>query len=774
MIQSHTNPYKSLKQHVEEVGNIFNAVLKGHSDLIKIFIDDCIEYVVKFHDLGKAIPEFQKYILNPKLYRGKRSKKAHAPVSLLLWVWFAQENKIPHDVILLVASVVWKHHGDFPVFNDSDGLREALSFYDFTEDFQLSEYPFDNIKNELNLSFSQSFKPDDIDLEDIFDDDYLEQYSIEKAAEIKIRAQLLFSILLESDRAYLALEKQYLKNKYFDSTKLAINPDIVDDFLISKVKSGSQNKILNDQRTKIRKQILSNTSQYSIESVTLPTGLGKTMVAAQWALKHMYESSTNRKVIVVLPFLSIIDQTVKEYKKLFAKYDSEALILEAHSIAERKYKNDDTEDADSEQSNKYNNAVDFLVDTWSNDFVITTFDQFIMSLLSSKGSHLMRFHNLADALIIMDEIQALPTQLWQPLSLALNVVANKLNSKILIMSATQPKFIHTHELVLDPKILFKEQGRYKIVLKHKKMISLESFVSECRTRMEDENWHEKRVLIVLNTRASARHIFDSLEEFTDCNVFFLSSDVTPVERLDKIEQIKDNKPCLVIATQCIEAGVDIDMDFVIRDFAPLDSIIQCSGRCNRNGLKSRSSIELISLVNDKGKLFTAYVYDAILLEKTSAILSTEYEFILEEDIYKIVSAYFNMLKSSKDTGRKHSENWAYWREALNIKKLLRGDSEKINFVVISQDCPKEGELGLKQALQNALEIKDRWVRKRTIRSLGARIAQLTVSVYAHEDFHPDEIAEEIGGFYLLRDEYYIQGRGIDLNLLNENSASLII
>jgi CRISPR-associated endonuclease Cas3-HD len=161
MIQSHINPYKSLKQHVEEVGTALNAILEKHSISVKTFIAECIEYVIKFHDLGKAIPEFQKYIKNPKKYTGNRRNKAHAPVSMLFWLLFAQENNIPKDVVLLVVSVVWKHHGDFPTFESL--LYDAL--YEYEEDSKISEYPIDKVRSDLNLALNLNSDVDEFDVD---------------------------------------------------------------------------------------------------------------------------------------------------------------------------------------------------------------------------------------------------------------------------------------------------------------------------------------------------------------------------------------------------------------------------------------------------------------------------------------------------------------------------------------------------------------------------------------------------------------------------------
>jgi len=150
----------------------------------------------------------------------------------------------------------------------------------------------------------------------------------------------------------------------------------------------------------------------------------------------------------------------------------------------------------------------------------------------------MRFHNLADSLIIIDEIQALPLILWQPLSVALNLISEKINTKTLIMSATQPEFIQTSELVSHPEKIFARQNRYELILNHTNSVTLNNFIENCIKRIDDENWHSQRGLIVLNTRASARAVLDSLKDKIKCDVFFLSADVTPKERLANIEEIK--------------------------------------------------------------------------------------------------------------------------------------------------------------------------------------------------------------------------------------------
>lgn len=755
VIQSHTKPFKSLKEHVLDVETAAQNILGRHSCAVKRFIENEMAFAIFFHDIGKAMPEFQKYIADPFKYKGNKRLKAHTPVSLLLWLLFARKKQIPKETILLVATAVWKHHGDFPTFESF--LNGTL--YDYEADYPVSEYPLEPVNKELNLELSIDSDAAVFDVDELFDDDFISRLPIKDASELKVRALLIFSVLLESDRTFLALSGEFLEQHLTPKPPVEIGPETVDVFLEKKSETGNQNATLNQCRTNLRRQIIKKSCQNAgIESVTLPTGLGKTMVAAQWALKNR-TNNPRQKVIIVLPFLSIIDQTVKEYRALFGHIDADSLILESHSIAERQYAKDSHED----QNLKFNDVIDFFAETWGFDFVITTFDQFLYTLLSSNKNHLMRFHNLADALIIIDEVQALPPILWQPFSQVLNTVSETMNTRTLIMSATQPEFLETSELVPSPGGIFKKQNRYQLVFKHRNAVSLDAFIKDCKFRIEAENWHEKRALLVFNTRASAREVLDALERNIRCDLFFLSADVTPKERLQSIEEIKKNKPCLVIATQCIEAGVDIDMDFAIRDFAPLDCIVQCAGRCNRNGLKKRADIEIVSLLNLNGKPFSGFVYDRTLLEKTATVLSKTEKILHEEEIFPLVTNYFLEIKNSKNIGEVEAEEWAYWKKDLDVKKMLRGDNRKFSFIVASQDTPKNDELPIKDAVSMALALDDPWERKRKIRSFGGRIAALTISVWDNEGLDPEDVSEPIGCFHFLKNEFYTTGKGFSLS-----------
>src|SRR5262249_12569772 len=156
------------------------------------------------------------------------------------------------------------------------------------------------------------------------------------------------------------------------------------------------------------------------------------------------------------PFLTVIEQTADEYDCLFPGASDTGVITNYHSISDRTYA-PDLEDQ----------SQDFFLDTWRSDVVVTTFDQFLYALLSPKARHQMRFHHLADAVVVLDEVQAFPCGLWEPLRHVLTELTRLGSTHILAMSATQPGFLpDARELIDRPDEYFGRMKRYQIVLRH--------------------------------------------------------------------------------------------------------------------------------------------------------------------------------------------------------------------------------------------------------------------------------------------------------------------
>ena len=744
-----SHPHQTLQTHIHDVVKAAEWILSNHSDILfkkNPMLRDLTMRAVDSHDLGKGSSVFQEYIRNPRGFRGTPIEKSHSPLSMLLVLRLAQQENWAALDTLTVAAAVAGHHSGMPLADYLLGLiLDTIPSYVWKN--QLTDLPISTLGLHTGLPVQ------DLSLNsDIFPEaDYIEYDLLEalkklpllEALELRLNTQFALSVLLEADKTFLAVDKEYRKRLQIPK-EIYIPLSCVDIHLSEKPESP-----LNIRRNEVRQEVLKAINpreEACIHTITLPTGMGKTMVASSWALKlrnALKNGNHFPKIVIVLPYLSIIDQTVQEYQELLGDLGAPDVLLQTHSISDRVF--------DPEMDG---NSNDFFVDTWQSPFVITTFDQFLLALFGPRARHLMRYHNLYDALIVMDEVQTLPCKLWDSVNLLFQTMTHIGNVRFLVMSATQPGFLTSAiELVANPKNEFANFQRYQLILKHGNKQSLEDFTSSIIDRLSE--LEGKRILITLNTRRSARYVRDALEDVGVSPLFFISADVTPKDRLASIQKIKEGNPCTVVSTQCVEAGVDIDMDLVIRDFGPFDAIVQIAGRCNRNDKKPRCNVEIVSLVNEKGRDFAGMIYDEYSLQETHKVLNKR-ETIREEEIYGLCSTYFAAL-SKRDTGKEITKAFAYWKEVPSVRELLRGkEKDKYEFIVAKEDP------SLIEEIDEALGIEERWEKRRAIRSLAGRIGQVTVSVYAKREWEPEDFADTCGPFWILRDEYYQEYRGLEL------------
>ncbi len=757
-----SHPNIQLSEHIAQVMAAADWLCKWHSnEIITPEIKRLIKRIILLHDTGKATEAFQKYINNPSEYTDDPMSKAHTPMSTLISFLLLKEGKLDILNKMIIFAVISGHHKGLPSIErlreiGSGTIAKILKRQNGTLLVDLLSSQC-NI-NISNLDFSnRPWAKMQQYLDNIVFPTF-ENLTIEQAVKFRLKTQLLFSLLLEADKAFLAVKEV---QKYLQRESKVWKPEWV------KQKIGLQKAtIVNKIRQSIRINIESKINEIKtpgIFSLTSPTGSGKTLLSATWLLKireKMSKKGVCPTAIIVLPFLSVIDQTTKEYETLLTTIGGEksngSWFLTSHSLADRKYKRGLEDDIEH-----------FFIDTWRTELIITTYDQFLMTLMDVRTRYQMRFHNLCDALIVMDEVQSLPCKLWKPLEEILKCLVKVGNTSILLMSATLPAIIsEAKPLLEDYNDYFEKFNRYKLQFRVDKKLEISEFCDEVLRRRKKWLQENKRVLITLNTRKSARLVRDKLAEdwpdkFLKTPLLFISADVTPQDRLEKIEIIKKDEPCIVISTQCIEAGVDIDMDFVIRDFAPFDSIVQIAGRCNRKGKILHSAIlEIVDLVNKKGSRYSEMIYDDVHLQITHQLI--EKSTIEEKDILPIATQYFKFLSSRKDTGLKHLERFARWQEDISVRELLRGkEREKYTFLVIEKDPL------LKDEMANANEVEDRWKRREAWRNLAGRIAKISVSIFAKYGFNPQDIAYEYLGHWILYDGFYSTDRGLVLSTDSE-------
>ena len=346
---------------------------------------------------------------------------------------------------------------------------------------------------------------------------------------------------------------------------------------------------LNDIRQELLQSCLQQAQQKTgTFTLTAPTGSGKTLSMLSFALQHALENGLER-VIMVVPYLSIIEQTAKVYRDIFVDFGDD-FILEHHSMAglgAEKAETDAEGDAEQEQQIKRQRL---LSENWDTPIIITTSVQFLESLFSNRPSSCRKIHRIANAVILFDEVQTLPTQLAIPSLAAVSHIAKNWNSSVVFSTATQPAFNHLHdevnkhcsggwkpdEIVIHHAVMMDKLRRVNFTWLDGKLTWQE---------LADSLNQHQQVLCIVNLKRHAQELWQALEG--EENLFHLSTNLCPLHRqaiLAEIRQrLKDGLPCRLIATQCIEAGVDVDFPIVYRAFAPLDAIIQAAGRCNREG-----------------------------------------------------------------------------------------------------------------------------------------------------------------------------------------------
>lgn len=308
-----------------------------------------------------------------------------------------------------------------------------------------------------------------------------------------------------------------------------------------------------------------------VYSLTVPTGSGKTISSLRFALNHASKHGLKR-VIYVIPYVNIIEQTADTFRNILGAQN----VLEHH--AEVSFK-----DADENSETEPQNALKLAAENWDAPVIVTTAVQFFESLFSNRPSRSRKIHNISDAVIIYDEVQMLPVKNWLPLVSIIESIAKNTRATQLLCTATQPAIEFPRgtpiiEIAQDPV-------RYQDELKRVTFLNIGRIEKEAI--VEKLCGHEQSLCIV-NTKKTAKELFDMLPR-DNCN-FHLSTNMVPVHRRKVLAEIKDRlksgKKVRLVATSLVEAGVDLDFEYVMREVAGLDSVLQAAGRCNRNGKRN--------------------------------------------------------------------------------------------------------------------------------------------------------------------------------------------
>ena len=572
-------------------------------------IDELFTQCVLFHDLGKVLDSFQAYI--QKIIK---SSEPHAPVSGIIYLLNDIESDftITKDKLFIFNSII-SHHGKLKSFNSEYG--DILEF--FLKEIPVSQ--IDEIYSKQDVKEYFGLKEIDVTVFPMLN---IINRDLTFTIEDFITQKLLFSKLIFADKYEAIYKSEHKKVFNINSVKELHQA-------LEKVIKKSDSK-----RDKVKNDILNTYDRnYNIFTLTAPTGIGKTLTSLELALK-IKEDKNLSKIIYILPFTSIIDQTYEIFNKLFPEQ------ITKHHYAV-------TFDENQEDNNREYDRWKFILNSWNDPFIVSTLYQLFFALLSNKNSDNIKFQALQNSVIVLDEVQAIPFNLWKAFKALLPLLSSKLNSTFILMSATMPILTNkTMALELaDKKDIFKEKNRY--VLKYFSDNSLEALAGA----IMEEYGKGNSVLCVVNTIKRSKILYKMVKESIE-NTYCLNSYMFFEDRKEVIENIKDNNSSnvtakILISTQVIEAGVDLDFDVGFREFAPISSIIQTAGRVNREDTKGISDIFIFELKN------SANIYDPIMMSESKKTLlePLKQDDIDERDILPYVEAYFNALDENKgDSG----------------------------------------------------------------------------------------------------------------------------
>lgn len=554
-----------LKEHLERVSAL--AQIFGE----EIGMTHATQIVGKCHDFGKYSESFQGVL------QGTVHRIDHAFASAAMLYCCFRENPQYEP---LIESVLGHH----------DGLNAvaplAGAFLQTFRDKDADVCPSGKTSSLRGKEeFERAMKAFQADFPDFkfCQVEQIERFSLNPVGNM-LGTRMLFSCLVDADYSVSASDD--------NPDYLAQNsrPPLDAEEMLSRLeahcaqlrKESTANPALNLIRNQVYEECgKAGTHPKGLFTLTAPTGVGKTLAMLHFALQHCKVHSM-RRIIVALPFLTLAEQTEKEYRKIFPE------VLVDHS-----------------QSNLPDELRDFAT-RWDAPVIITTSVRLFESLFSNNPGDCRKLHNLANSVILFDESQSLPAELAGVTVKAVQSLCNRFHCTIVFSTATQPDFgaipgslWNPTEIISGHTELFSRMNRVHV--QWRRRMSLSDVAQEMMTH--------KNACCIVNLRRHAKALFQILSEQVEEKegLFLLSTDLCPAHRLEVVEEIKRRQraglPCIVVATQCIEAGVDLDFDVMYRALAPLEAMIQAAGRCNRNGRLKDGGLVVIFEPQEEGRLY---------------------------------------------------------------------------------------------------------------------------------------------------------------------------
>jgi CRISPR-associated endonuclease/helicase Cas3 len=704
-----------LNEHLQDVANLtkrFAAKLKG---------TQLGYYAGLWHDLGKYNPEFKKYLEDCHQGNSQAKSVPHAVYGAIL----AAEIMSP------IAPLIYGHHGGLPQIQEMSQKRIS-----------------DPAHQPVYQAILEQAKSVGIDLNP-GNDWQSEVSSFKDPLQYELFLRLLFSCLVDAD--FLDTEEHFspeLTNQRIQTKTVEQLWNTLEQHQ-TKLIAQAPDKLVN----RVRAEVYQFCSDKAINSpgifrLAVPTGGGKTLSGLAFALKHAAKYEHDR-VIIAVPYTSIIEQTVNVYRNIFG----EEAVLEHHSAAKVTV---DDEDARSTQA-----RARLATQNWDAPLIVTTTVQLLESLFHNRTSRCRKLHNIVNSVIILDEVQTLPIGLLAPIVNVLQELADRYHVTVVLCTATQPAlegkspYLEGFENIQN--IIEPQQAQ-----KHFRDLSRVNY------EIPDKSWswaevaedvrihHHEQALLILNTRKDALELLATLsvgDSEEDERLFHLSTLLCGVHRRKVLEDVRsrlDKKlPCWLVSTQVVEAGVDLDFPAVYRALGPLDRIIQAAGRCNREGKEAKGRVVIFQPEDGctpPGEYATAVAETANLLKQN-----------LDFDNPEIFRPYFENLYQGIDTDKdkvQDSRSVYDYPETAKRFKLIPDDTQS---VVIRYDdranqlLQEIQRVGLKSRHHRALQPYLVNLREREFKQAAEVRREIAPGIWLWEGDYDQVKGIGLGGSSIVRD-----------------------
>lgn len=546
--------WETLETHAAEVARLAREFASAFD------AGDWGELLGRWHDLGKRSAEFQARIGANDPDAGEEEGGVGRVDHSTFGARHAAAT-LPGPLGEMLAFCIAGHHGHLPdaASGDETNNRSTLQFRLKDKEIpRVDVPPADRVAPPLRLPFTVKAK--------------------EGGFSLAFLTRMLFSALIDADRTATEAFCDEAKSEERNRPK----PTFAElDAALAGHLAALQAKADKTPVNQIRAGVLADCLaaaglQPGFFSLNVPTGGGKTFASLAFALRHAlaHVDKGFRRVVVAIPFTSIIEQNADAYREALKPYADCGLVEHHSNIAPKR----------ATLSNQ------LAAENWDAPLIVTTNVQLYESLFASRGTTCRKLHRLARSVIVLDEAQTIPVELLEPTLLALKELVVRYGCTVVLCTATQPA-LHQRE---GFAIGIPETNVRKIITDEAKLHqSLKRVEVERLGRLTDDELVDRlakqpRVLCVVNTRPHAAKLYDAL--VARCGkegVYHLSTFMCAQHRRDKLAEIRkrliDGRPCRLVSTQLIEAGVDVDFPVVYRGPAGFDSAAQAAGRCNREG-----------------------------------------------------------------------------------------------------------------------------------------------------------------------------------------------